>query len=62
MGFGEVDMCIKQHCNVLMSCFQSDGQGITLILMGRTEDNMNKEGKKKEEKIMNKISAGKTDE
>lgn len=32
LGFGEVNMCIKQHCNVLVSCFQSNGQSITLIL------------------------------
>lgn len=38
LGFGEVDVCVEQHGDVLVSCFQSDGQGIALILNGRRQD------------------------
>ena len=39
-------MCIKQHCNVLVSCLQSDGQGIALILKEETEDDMDEKTKR----------------
>ena len=42
-------MCIKQHCNVLVSCLQSDGQGIALILKEETEDDMDEKTKEEEE-------------
>lgn len=37
LGFGEVDVSIKQHCDVLVSRFQSYGQSAALILVEQTK-------------------------
>ena len=31
-------MCVEQHRDVLVSCFQSDGQSVTLILDRRKQE------------------------
>lgn len=32
LSFREIDVCVEQHCDVLVSRFQSDGQSVALIL------------------------------
>jgi len=41
LGFGEVDVRVKQHGDVLVSSFQSDGQGVALVLERRRQGKKN---------------------
>ena len=34
LSFGEVDVCIQQHGDVLVSGLQRYGEGVTLVLKG----------------------------
>ena len=44
LSFGEVDVCIQQHGDVLVSGLQRYGEGVTLVLKGGGTGSHRKQG------------------